>query len=148
MTTETIAQKQDAIIAQFNAISDWQERYRRIIQLGRELAPMAEELHDDRHKVKGCQSQVWLHARLEGDRVVFDGDSDAAIVKGLVALVLGVYSGQRPSDILATPPDFIDRIGLSENLSQTRASGLAAMIKQVKLYAMVLDAQLKLRPPG
>lgn len=140
----TIADKQNEIVAEFQAIADWQERYRRIIQFGRDLAEMPAEQHVDRYKVKGCQSQVWLHASLDGDRIVFLGDSDAAIVKGLVALVLHVYSGQTPADILATPPDFIDRIGLSENLSQTRASGLAAMIKQVKLYATVFAAQMKL----
>jgi cysteine desulfuration protein SufE len=146
MSTDSIADRQNAIVAEFEKISDWQERYRRIIQLGRDLAPMDESLHTDRNKVKGCQSQVWLHATLAGDRIVFTGDSDASIVKGLVALVIGAYSGQRPADIIAVPPDFIDRIGLSDNLSQTRASGLAAMIKQVKLYAIAFDALLKQRP--
>ena len=93
----------------------------------------------DRYKVKGCQSQVWLKPAWQGDALAFEGYSDAGIVRGLVALILRVYSGHTPDEIMRTPADFVDELGLSEHLSQNRASGLAAMIKQIKLYALALQ---------
>lgn len=137
---QTIEQKQAAIVAEFQAIADWRERYRHIINLGRELPELSEDLRIDRYKVKGCQSQVWLIASLEDGRVHFQADSDAAIVRGLVAIVVRVFSGHTPDEIIAARPTFVDEIGLSEHLSQTRANGLSAMLRQIRLYAAAFKA--------
>jgi cysteine desulfuration protein SufE len=136
----TIQERTASIVATLNSARDWQARYKQIIELGRALPPMPEGARVDANKVKGCQSQVWLDAAFEDGSVVLQGDSDAAIVKGLVAVVLHVYSGATPQEILATPPTFIDELGLSSNLSQTRANGLSAMIKQIQLYAVAFHA--------
>ena len=138
--TRTPAQRATEITERLAAKTDWQGRYREIIALGRELPELAEEHRTDKNKVKGCQSQVWLHPTFDDGVVRYAGDSDATIVKGLVAIVLHVYSGSTPEQILATPPTFIDDIGLSQNLSQTRSNGLSAMIKQVHMYAAVFRA--------
>ena len=138
-----IAQAQQGIVEEFSAIDGWEERYRRIIDYGRDLAPMDEALKADKNKVKGCQSTVWLHASLDGGRVEFVGDSDAMIVRGLIALLLKVYSGATPSEIIVTPPEFLEKTGFLSHLSQTRANGLAAMVKQIKMYAAVFEAILK-----
>lgn len=138
----TIADKQQEIIDEFAAIADWRDRYRHIIKLGREMPDLPEEKRDDRFKVKGCQSQVWLLPRVEDGKVYFDADSDAAIVKGLVALVLRVFSGHAPDDILASDTRFVDQIGLSEHLSQTRANGLSSMLKQIRMYALAMKAMV------
>lgn len=136
----TIAEKQAEIVGEFAAIEDWRDRYRHIIELGRQLPDLPEELRNDKFKVKGCQSQVWLLPSLEDGKVVYRADSDAAIVKGLVAIVLRVFSGHSPDEILASKPDFVDQIGLSEHLSQTRANGLSAMLKQIQMYALAMKA--------
>lgn len=136
----TIAEKQNEIIREFEGIRDWRQRYRHIIELGRALEDMPEELKTEKFKVRGCQSQVWLYPELKEGVVVYQADSDAAIVRGLVALVLRVFSGHTPDEILAAPADFVDKIGLSEHLSQTRSNGLAAMLKQVKMYALAMKA--------
>lgn len=138
----TIADKQQEIIDEFAAIADWRDRYRHIIKLGRELPDLPEEKRDDRFKVKGCQSQVWLLPRVEDGKVIFEADSDAAIVKGLVALVLRVFSGHAPDDILEADVRFVDQIGLSEHLSQTRANGLSSMLKQIRMYALAMKAMV------
>lgn len=138
--SSTIAEKQAEIVAEFAAIADWRDRYRHIIDLGRQLPDLPEAMRDDKFRVKGCQSQVWLHPSLEGGRVIYRADSDAAIVKGLVAIVLRVFSGHTPDEILASKPDFVDQIGLSEHLSQTRANGLSAMLKQIHMYALAMKA--------
>jgi cysteine desulfuration protein SufE len=132
----TIAEKQDAMIARFKAIPDWEDRYREIINQGRSLPPFPEEHRLEKNKVKGCQSQVWMHAWHADGRAFFAADSDATIVKGLIALVLEAYSGQTFDEIIATPATFVDGLGLGQNLSQSRANGLSAMLKQVKLYAL------------
>jgi cysteine desulfuration protein SufE len=132
----TIAEKQQAMVERFTAIPDWEDRYREIIRLGRELPPFPEEQRKDANKVKGCQAQVWMHAWHKDGRVHFVADSDAAIVKGLISLVLDAYSGQSFDDVIATPATFVDALGLGQNLSQSRANGLSAMLKQVKLYAL------------
>jgi cysteine desulfuration protein SufE len=132
----TIESKQQELVAEFQSMTDWQDRYRSIIQMGKALPDFPEEHRVDKNKVKGCQSQVWLHARLDGDRVQFIADSDATIVRGLIAILLRVFSGHTPDEIIEAEPHFINDIGLSENLSQTRANGLAAMIKQIKFYGI------------
>lgn len=131
----SIEEKQKALVERFNAITDWEDRYREIIQLGRKLPELPEEHRIEKNKVKGCQSQVWMHAGLEDGTVVFRADSDAAIVRGLIAILVEVYSEEPPDAILETPPSFIDDLGLSSHLSQNRANGLSAMIKQMKMYA-------------
>jgi cysteine desulfuration protein SufE len=135
-----IAARQQAVIDEFSAIADWEERYRRIIEYGRELAPMDEQNRTDKNKVKGCQSTVWMHAALDKGRMKLQGDSDAMIVRGLIALLFKVYDGASPAEAVTTPPSFIEATGLGTHLSQTRANGLAAMVKQIKLYGAVFAA--------
>lgn len=139
----TIQEKQDRIIREFELLGDWQERYKHIIKLGQKLEPL-----DDIHKtednlVRGCQSQVWLTTDLDDDKIIFNADSDAAITKGLVALMVRLYSGETPETILSTKPEFIEKIGMQEHLSPTRSNGLASMIKQMKIYAMAYNAKLR-----
>lgn len=142
----TIRERQAAIVAEMAAIGGWQERYKHIIALGRDLPAYPDAQRTDDKKIKGCQSQVWLHATRAGDgTITFEGDSDASIVKGLVALVLRAYSGAPAAEIAATPATFLDELGLSENLSQTRANGLAALVKQVKLYGVAFAAMERAR---
>jgi cysteine desulfuration protein SufE len=131
---QTIATKQEELIDMYSELEDWLERYEAIIDAGRGLAPI-DGLCADIHKVKGCQSQVWIRPREEGALLHFDAYSDAVIVRGLIALLLQVYSGHPASEILATPPDFIDRLGLSKHLSMNRANGLNAMIRRIKACA-------------
>lgn len=131
------------IINEFKALSDWTERYKHIIKQGRNL-----ELLDEKHKVeenlvRGCQSQVWLHTYLDDGKVIFEADSDAAITKGLVALMVRFYSGQTPETIIETDPTFIKKIGMEQHLSPTRSNGLASMVKQMKIYAMAYKTKLE-----
>lgn len=132
----TIQETKDQVIQEFSQFTDWEDKYRHLIQMGKALPVFPSGFQTDDYKVNGCQSQVWLKADLDGDRVVFLADSDAFIVKGLVALLLRIYSGQTPADILALPPDFLKEIGLDQHLSQNRTNGLAAMVKKIKTYAI------------
>lgn len=129
------------LVEEFNQISDWEDRYKNIIQRGKQLAPMNEDKKTDKNLVKGCQSKVWFHAEMREGKIYFQGDSDAAIVKGIVALLLTIYSESSPDDILNTKPDFLDEIGLKEHLSMSRANGLSSMLKQISLYAIVFKSQ-------
>lgn len=138
----TIVEKQDRIIREFELLGDWQERYKYIIKLGQKLDPLDDKFKIDENLVRGCQSQVWLHTELDGDKVIFKADSDAAITKGLVALMVRFYSGETPNTILTTSPEFIKKIGMQEHLSPTRSNGLASMVKQMKIYAMAYKAKL------
>ncbi len=137
-----INQKQDRIVKEFNLFEDWTERYKHIIKLGAKLDPLPEEDHIEENLVKGCQSQVWLTASLEDGKVIFNADSDAAITKGLVSLMVRFYSGHTPDEIMQTNPDFISKIGMAQHLSPTRANGLASMVKQMKIYAMAFKTKL------
>lgn len=134
---------QDAIVAEFSAIASWDARYRHLIDLGRRLSAFPEEYRTDDFLVRGCQSQVWLHASLDVATgcVQLQADSDALIVRGLVALLLRVYHNQTPETILATRPTFIERIEMSRHISMQRANGLGAMIKQIQLYALAFQMQ-------
>ncbi|MCK6601259.1 MAG: SufE family protein [Bacteroidetes bacterium] len=132
----TIQETKDQVIQEFSQFTDWEDKYRHLIQMGKALPVFPSGFQTDDYKVNGCQSQVWLKADLDGNRVVFLADSDAFIVKGLVALLLRIYSGQTPADILAFPPDFLKEIGLDQHLSQNRTNGLAAMVKKIKTYAI------------
>lgn len=129
------------IVKEFSLLEDWSQRYKYIIKLGKKLEPLPEEHKVDENLVKGCQSQVWLWAAFKDGNVIFKADSDAAITKGLVALMVRFYSGQKPDVILNQKPEFIDEIGMAQHLSPTRANGLASMIKQMKIYAMAFKSQ-------
>ncbi|MEX0662618.1 MAG: SufE family protein [Balneolaceae bacterium] len=139
----TIEEKQDRIIREFQSLSDWQERYKHIIKMGQKLSPLDDEYKVEENLVRGCQSQVWLTTNLEGDKVIYNADSDAAITKGLVAMMVNFYSGEEPNTILTTNPQFIREIGMQEHLSPTRSNGLASMIKQMKIYAMAYKSKLQ-----
>ena len=134
---------QQKIIDEFQALSDWTERYKHIIKQGRNLEPLDEGHKVEDNLVRGCQSQVWLHTYLEDDKVIFEADSDAAITKGLVALMVRFYSGQTPEDIIDTDPVFIKKIGMEQHLSPTRSNGLASMVKQMKIYAMAYKTKMQ-----
>jgi len=130
------------IIKEFSELSDWTERYKHIIKLGRDLEALEDEHKVEENLVRGCQSQVWLVTDFQDNAVIFKGDSDAAIVRGLVALMIRFYSGQDPETILSTPPMFIRKIGMSQHLSPTRSNGLASMVKQMKIYAMAYKSKM------
>lgn len=132
----TILEAQQSVIDEFSQFTDWEDKYRHLIQMGKAMPDFPAEFQIDDYKVNGCQSQVWLKAGLDGQRIVFQADSDAFIVKGLVSLLLRVYSNQSPADIIATPPDFLKQIGLDQHLSQNRTNGLASMVKKIKTYAI------------
>jgi cysteine desulfuration protein SufE len=136
-----IKETEERIVKEFELLQDWPERYKYIIKLGDKLAPLSEEDKVDENLVKGCQSQVWVTAEMKEGKVIFKADSDAAITKGLVALMVRFYSERKPTEILDTPPAFIDRIGMASHLSPTRANGLASMVKQMKIYAMAFNSQ-------
>jgi cysteine desulfuration protein SufE len=131
------------ITQRFLQFNDWEDRYKELIQLGRSLGAYPEDKRDDKYKVKGCQSQVWLYPELRDGRVYFYGDSDAVLVKGIVALLLAVYSDATPDEILSTKPDFLKEVGITEHLSMNRSSGLAAMMKQIQMYAVVFKSMQK-----
>ena len=128
---------QDEIIEEFEGLTDWMDRYAYIIELGGQLPEIPESYKTPENLIEGCQSRVWIHAELNGDgEDVFEADSDAMIVKGIVALLLRVLSSQKPEDILDSELYFIDSIGLKEHLSPTRSNGLVAMVKQMRMYAL------------
>jgi cysteine desulfuration protein SufE len=137
----TINEIQDELIEDFEFFSDWMEKYEHIIQLGKELPLIEEEYKKEDYLIKGCQSQVWLHAELVDNKVVFTADSDAIITKGLVSMMVKVLSGHTPEEIADTELYFINRIGLKEHLSPTRANGFLSMVKQMKLYAITMKAR-------
>lgn len=141
MATNTdINMEQKKIIAEFSSLLTWEERYQKIIALGKALPAYPEELRVEDLKVKGCQSQVWLHARLdENKNIQFQADSDALIVKGLIAVLLKIYSNKKPKEILEIQPDFISKLGFESHLSPSRANGLNSMIKQIKYYALAFQ---------
>lgn len=138
----TIKEIQEEIIDEFSMFEDWMERYEYIIELGKSLPIIDTEYKLDENLIKGCQSKVWMFSELEKDTVKFTADSEAILTKGIVALLLRVYSGQKPIDILESNTDFLDKIGLKEHLSPTRANGLVSMIKQIKMYAIAQQSKL------
>ncbi len=136
-----IQQRIDDITNKFNQFDDWEDRYRELIKFGKTLPEMSENLKIEDNKVKGCQSQVWLHPTFNDGVIKFAGDSDAAIVKGIVGVLLYVYSESTPMEILSTKPTFIDDIGLRQHLSMSRANGLNSMLKKISIYAMAFQAK-------
>ncbi len=141
----TINQIQDDIMEEFSMFEDWTDKYEYIIDIGKKLPPLSPAYKTEENKIKGCQSQVWLHAEMQGDKLVFAGDSDAVIVKGLIGLLIRVLSDQRPEDIAKANLYFIDKIGMSQHLAQTRSNGLASMMKQMKLYAIAYQAKQEVK---
>lgn len=138
---ESMAAVQDRLVSLFADCPDWDARYEKLIRLGRELPPMPEAYRTDGNKIKGCQSQVWLFPDMVQGKVHFHADSDALIVKGIVALLICAHQDRTPAEILATPFTLLDRLELSRYLTPTRANGLAAMLKQMRLYAFALQAR-------
>ncbi len=137
----TINKIQDEIIEEFSQFEDWMDKYALLIDYGNSLEVMDEKYKTPKNIIEGCQSRVWLNADLQGDKMIIEGESDAVLVKGIVALLLRVLSNQTPQDILNNELYFIDKIGLKEHLSPTRSNGLLAMVKQIKLYAMAFKIQ-------
>lgn len=131
--------RQEAIIEEFSMFDEWLDKYNYLIELSAELAPMDETHRTDQYIIKGCQSRVWIDARMEDGKIVFTADSDAIITKGIIALLIRVISNRTPQEILDTDLYFIEAIGLNQNLSPTRANGLLAMVKQMKLYALAMQ---------
>ena len=137
----TIKEIQKEIIEDFGLFEDWMQRYEFIIDTGKSLPLISDENKSDDNLIKGCQSKVWLHADYENGKLIFSADSDAILTKGIISLLLSVYSQQTPKDILEADPFFIDEIGLKEHLSPTRANGLLSMVKQIKLLALAYQTK-------
>ena len=132
---------QEEIVDEFSMFDDWMQRYEYIIELGKNLPLIKEESKIEENLIKGCQSKVWLQGEQNDDKVVFTADSDAILTKGIIAILIRVFSNQTPKDIIDANMDFIDEIGLKEHLSPTRANGLVSMIKNIKMYALAFDAK-------
>ena len=139
----TINELQDEVIAEFGDFDDWMDKYQLLIDLGSEQTPLDPADKTDDYLIEGCQSRVWLRAELRDGLVFFRAESDALIVKGIVALLIRVLSGHTPREILDADLYFIDRIGLREHLSPTRSNGLLAMVKQMRVYALAFEQKLK-----
>ena len=130
-----VAAAQEEIIEEFGLFDDWMDRYQYLIDLGRRLPEFPDELRTDEHRIRGCQSQVWFVPEKRDGRLYFQAISDAAIVSGLIALLLRLYSGREPQDILDTPPDFVEALELQSHLSPTRSNGLSSMLKAIHGFA-------------
>ena len=139
---ETISEAQKEIVQEFSMFDDWMQRYEYMIELGKSLPMIDSQYKNEDYIIKGCQSKVWVHADLEDNKLVFTADSDAIITKGIIAILIRVFSHQHPDAILEANTDFIDKIGLKEHLSPTRSNGLVSMIKQLKMYAIAFKTQL------
>jgi len=137
----SIKEKQEDIISEFEMFDDWMDRYQLLIDLGNSQEPLDEKYKTDQNLIEGCQSRVWLQADLVDGNVIFKAESDAIIVKGIIALLIEVLSGHTPDEIINSELYFIDEIGLHEHLSPTRSNGLLSMLKQMRLYALVYKAK-------
>ncbi|MBN1182478.1 MAG: SufE family protein [Bacteroidales bacterium] len=138
---KSIDDVQNEIIEEFQSFDDWMDKYNYLIELSKDLPPINSKFKTNEHLINGCQSKVWLHADMEGEKVVFTADSDAIIVKGIISLLIRVLSNRTPKEIMNTELFFIDEIGLKQNLSPTRSNGLLSMVKQMKLYAIAYNAK-------
>ena len=136
----TIQEIQDEIIDEFSMFDDWEDRFQYVIDLGKNLPLIETQFKTEDNIITGCQSKVWVNAEQENNKIVFTADSDAIITKGIIAILIRVFSNQKPSDILDANTDFIDKIGLKEQLSPTRANGLVSMIKKIKMYALAYNS--------
>ena len=139
---QSIQEIQEEIVEDFSMLGEWPEKYEYLMNMGKQLKKLPEEAYGEDNKVKGCQSNVWMITRFEDGKIIFEGDSDALIVKGLVALLVKVFSNHSPAEILDAKLDFLERIGLQAHLSPTRNNGLSAMIKQIKFYALAYKAKM------
>ncbi len=137
----TINEVQDEVIAEFNDFDDWMDRYQLLIDLGNEQEPLDEKYKMEQNLIEGCQSRVWLQADEMDGKIIFQAESDALIVKGIISLLIKVLSGHTPDEILSTDLYFIDEIGLKEHLSPTRSNGLLSMVKQMRMYALAFKAK-------
>lgn len=138
----TINEKQDEIIEEFSQFDDWMDKYSLLIDMGNSLEPLDEKYKVPQNIIEGCQSRVWLNAEYKDGKVIFEGESDAILVKGLVSLLIQVLSNHTPDEILNSDLHFIEKIGLKEHLSPTRSNGLLAMVKQMKMYALAYKAKM------
>ncbi len=138
----TIKEIQEEIIDEFSMFEDWMQRYEYIIELGKSIPLIDEQYKTDDNTIKGCQSKVWLNADVIDNKIIYTADSDAILTKGIIALLLRVFSEHTPQEILDADTYFIDEIGLKEHLSPTRANGLVSMIKQLKLYAVAYQTKM------
>lgn len=138
----TIQEIQNEIVDEFSMFDDWMQRYEYIIELGKTLPLIDENAKTDANTIKGCQSKVWVDAKVEDNKVVFTADSDAILTKGIIAVLIRTFSHQTPQAILDANTNFIDEIGLKEHLSPTRANGLVSMIKQIKMFAFAFQTQI------
>ena len=136
-----IKEIQEEIAEEFSMFDDWMERYEYIIELGKNLPLIKEEFKTENNLIKGCQSKVWLQGEQKDDKIIFTADSDAILTKGIIAILIRVFSNQSAKDILDADMSFIDEIGLKEHLSPTRANGLVSMIKNIKMYALAFNTQ-------
>ena len=139
----TIEEIQNEIIDEFSMFEEWEERYQYMIDLGKTLPLIDDAYKTDDNIIKGCQSKVWVHAKMQDNKVVFTADSDAIITKGIIAILIRAFSNQAPKAIIEANTNFIDKIGLKDHLSPTRANGLISMIKQLKMYAVAYQTQLQ-----
>jgi cysteine desulfuration protein SufE len=135
----TIKEIQEQIIDEFSIYEDWMDKYAYIIELGSELPSLDSSYHTEDNLIKGCQSKVWFHASFEDGLIKFEADSDAIITKGIAAILIKVFSGQKPEDIINADLEFLDEIGLKQHLSPTRSNGLLSMVKQIKMYALAFS---------
>lgn len=138
---KTINELQDEVIDEFSNFNDWMDKYQLLIDLGSEQPPLDEQYKTEQNLIDGCQSRVWLQADFIDGKIIFQAESDALIVKGIIALLIKVVSGHTPDEILDADLYFIDRIGLKEHLSPTRSNGLLAMVKQMRMYALAFKAK-------
>lgn len=136
----SIQAKQEELVDSFSFFDDWMDKYNHIIDMGKDLPIIEAVKKTEENLIRGCQSRVWLDAQFEDGKVFFTADSDAIITKGIIALVVFVYNGEKPADILAADTSFIDQIGLKDHLSPTRANGLLAMVKQMKFFALAYSS--------
>lgn len=139
-----ILNRVEQLKTEFNGFSSWEDRYTHIIKMGKALGEFPEEYRLEENKVRGCQSQVWIFPELKDGKIHFYADSDASIVKGIISLLLKVYSDSTPEEILAVKPDWLDEIGLRQHLSMSRANGLSSMLKQISMYALAMQAKIKM----
>lgn len=138
----TIKEIQEEIVDEFSMFDDWMQRYEYMIELGKSLPIIDDQYKVEENTIKGCQSKVWLHADIENGNIVYTADSDAIITKGIISVLIRVFTNQKPEAIIAADTDFIDEIGLKEHLSPTRANGLVSMLKQIKMYAIAYQAKM------
>jgi cysteine desulfuration protein SufE len=142
MDSRPISEIQEEIVAEFEMLEEWPEKYEHLMNIGKHLPRLPEEAYTEENKVRGCQSNVWMITKTDDGKIIFEGDSDALLVKGLVALLLKVFSNHTPEEILDADLGFLERIGLQAHLSPTRNNGLLSMVKQIKFYALAYQAKM------